>query len=67
MALFGTTATAVTSSTCTSPRRLRAAAPHGSGGASSLLRLSARAAALPSGAALGHWMQRAATALREAA
>lgn len=43
-------------------RRLRPAAPHGRGGASSLLRLS-RAAALPSGAELTGWMARAGSLL----
>jgi hypothetical protein len=46
------------------PRRLRAAALGGSGGASSLIRLSrAGAAQLPSGAALSLWASRAAASL----
>ena len=49
------------------PRRLRAAAPHGRGGASSLLRLSRPAATLPSGSALDDWVTRAAALLDEPA
>ena len=49
------------------PRRLRAAAPHGKGGASSLLRLSRAAGSLPSGAALDGWVTRAAALLDEPA
>jgi hypothetical protein len=49
------------------PRRLRAAAPHGRGGASSLLRLSRAAGTLPSGAALDGWVTRAAALLDEPA
>jgi hypothetical protein len=48
-------------------RRLRAAAPHGRGGASSLLRLSRSAGTLPSGAALEDWATRAAALLDEPA
>jgi len=40
-------------------RRLRPAVQHGRGGASSLLRLSRTAGALPSGAALTGWVERA--------
>jgi len=40
-------------------RRLRPAAQHGRAGASSLLRLSRAANALPSGAALTGWVERA--------
>ena len=47
------------------PRRLRASAPHGRGGASSLLRLSRAAGTLPSGAALDGWVTRAAALLDE--
>jgi hypothetical protein len=48
----------------TAPRRLRAAALGGSGGASSMIRLSrAGAAQLPSGAALSQWASRAAASL----
>jgi hypothetical protein len=49
------------------PRKLRAAAPHGRGGASSLLRLSRAAGTLPSGAALDGWVTRAAALLDEPA
>jgi hypothetical protein len=45
-------------------RRLRPAAPHGLGGASSLLRLSRAATALPSGAELTGWMARAGSLLQ---
>jgi hypothetical protein len=44
-------------------RRLRPAAPHGRGGASSLLRLSRAATALPSGSELTGWMTRAGSLL----
>ncbi len=45
-------------------RRLRAAGPHGPGGASSLLRLSnAAAPRLPKAPALADWVQRAAGVL----
>lgn len=44
-------------------RRLRPAAPHGRGGASSLLRLSRAATALPTGAELTGWMARAGSLL----
>jgi hypothetical protein len=47
------------------PRRLRAAAPHGRGGASSMLRLSRAAGTLPSGAALDGWVTRAAALLEQ--
>ena len=47
------------------PRRLRAAAPHGRGGASSMLRLSRASGSLPSGAALDGWVTRAAALLDE--
>lgn len=47
------------------PRRLRAAAPHGRGGASSLLRLSRGCGSLPSGSALDGWVTRAAALLDE--
>ena len=44
-----------------SPRRLRAAGPHGQGAASSLLRLSQQAATrLPSGQDVAGWVSRAA-------
>lgn len=47
------------------PNRLRPASPHCRGGASSLLRLANPAAArLPTGAALGDWIGRAAQVLQ---
>jgi hypothetical protein len=58
---------AITPSPASKPRRLRAAAPHGNGGASSLLRLSRAGGTLPSGAALDGWVTRAAALLDEPA
>jgi hypothetical protein len=49
---------AIASSTAR-PRRLRAAAPHGLRGASSVLRLARAGSALPSTAALSGWAARA--------
>jgi hypothetical protein len=57
---------AIAASPAQKPRRLRAAAPHGRAAASSLLRLSRASGALPSGAALGDWMARAASRLEAA-
>ena len=58
---------ALAPSPASKPRRMRAAAPHGRGGASSLLRLSRAAGTLPSGAALDGWVTRAAALLAEPA
>jgi hypothetical protein len=58
---------AIAPTSASRPRRLRAAAPHGRGGASSLLRLSRAAGSLPSGAALDSWAARAAALLDEPA
>ena len=58
---------AMAPSNASKPRRLRAAAPHGRGGASSLLRLSRAGSTLPSGTALDGWVTRAAALLDEPA